>query len=383
MAGLKINALKSNIYMGSIEGSLRQDILDITGFTPGILPFRYLGIPLAAKRLCASDYGKLVDNISTKVSAWPRHSLSYAGKLELIRSVIQGVECFWLSILPVPNCVLDSIHAICRKFVWPTKHPPIAWNNLKAWNRALIAKSLWKIHVGNENLWIRWVNHNYSCFGGVWKWRRHKDASPLIKQILDIREEFIRRLGYEEAASLCLQKWFGNKEGIAHAYQFFVGTTGNWPWKPLLSRTFILPKHRFILWLLAHRKLMTRDRLRFINDRRCVLCELKDEAVDHLFFDCSVTNTIWKSVRHWLDMKKIMGSPTAILRAFRRQYRGTSMLTRMRITALAATVYHVWNMRNRVMFDQEKFCCQDIVMKIKIHTYRSIPEAFEVASEYA
>lgn len=100
------------------------------------------------------DYSRLVDAISAKISSWPKHSLSYSGKIELIRAVFQGVECYRLSILPLPKCIIDKIYRLCRKFVWSTKHSPIAWEmfhksiedggyglkNLKAWNQALIAK---------------------------------------------------------------------------------------------------------------------------------------------------------------------------------------------------------------------------------------------------
>lgn len=103
MAGLRVNLLKSNVYLACMDDYLRQDILNVTGFTSGVLPFRYLGIPLASSKLRTSDYSLLVDVIRSKISVWPRHTLSYAGKVELLRSMVQGVECFWLSILPLPS----------------------------------------------------------------------------------------------------------------------------------------------------------------------------------------------------------------------------------------------------------------------------------------
>lgn len=102
--------------------------MDVTGFAHGVLPFCYLGIPLAYVKLSTSDYSSLVDAISLKISKWPRNTLSYAGKVKLVRSVVQGVECFWLSILPLPSNIIDKIYYLCRKFIWSTKHPPIAWS---------------------------------------------------------------------------------------------------------------------------------------------------------------------------------------------------------------------------------------------------------------
>ncbi|XP_073310971.1 uncharacterized protein [Primulina huaijiensis] len=230
MAGLRMNSLKSNIFMASIDEYNKQDILNITGFSIGTLPFRYLGIPIAAKRLCAVDYTDLIDNSG----------------------------------------------------------------------------------------------------------------------------------------------------GLSIAYHYFVGSKGVWPWKPLLAKSCILPKHRFVLWLIAHSKLMTRDRMGFLPDRSCVLCKDDLETVHHLFFSCKISKIIWNNVCNWLDMRKNMATPNSILTAFRNNYKGTSTLAKMRITALSATVYQVWNLRNRVIFDNETPNVDAIFMKIKIHTYRCVPEATNV-----
>ncbi|XP_073060298.1 uncharacterized protein [Primulina eburnea] len=117
MAWLRVNLLKSNRYMASIDGYVRQQILELTGFSAGNLPVCYLGVPLAARRLRFSDYDILVDALTAKINSWPRHSLSYAEKIELIRSILQGMECFWFSILPIPNGMIDVIKALCKKFV--------------------------------------------------------------------------------------------------------------------------------------------------------------------------------------------------------------------------------------------------------------------------
>ncbi|XP_073307023.1 uncharacterized protein [Primulina huaijiensis] len=378
--------------MAGIDESTKHDIVRISGFTQGTLPFRYLGIPLAAKQLKSSDYCKIVDAIAAKINSWPRNSLSYAGKLELIRSVIQGIECFWLSILTVPNCVIDSIHSLCRKFVWPSKRPPIAWEtlckplsdgglglkNLRAWNLALIAKTLWKIHLRKDSLWIKWVNYFYSSFGDIWKWRWHKDDSPLIKQILSIRDVLIQRMCSVEDATGILHSWFHDMKGLNRAYIWFANSVGRWPWKPLINRPFILPKHKVTLWLMAHSKLLTRDRLPFATDNSCVLCNSHLESINHLFFECSFSAAIWIEVREWLGMRKIMGSPAAILRAFRTCYRGNSMLSRMRITALASTIYCIWNARNKKMFDDDTQQTDDLVRRVKINVFRCIPSSIDV-----
>ncbi|XP_073275451.1 uncharacterized protein [Primulina huaijiensis] len=288
--------------------------------------------------------------------------------------------------------IIDSIYSLCRNFVWTSKHPPIAWaslckpiesgglglKNLKAWNKALLAKTLWNIHMKKDCLWIKWVNHVYNHSPNVWCWEWKSEQSPLIKQIIAIRDEILHAHGSVQAAVTALAHWFGSMKGLSKAYNFFVGSWNGWPWKPLISKSCILPKHKFVLWLVAHRKLLTRDRLPYLSDKSCALCRLKDESVNHLFFECPTSKTIWSNVRSWLGMRKIMSSPSAVLTAFRGVYRGSSFLNKMRCVALAATVYHIWSIRNRLIFDNEAPNIQGVILKIKVQVFRSVPCAAEV-----
>ncbi|KAL0421046.1 UNVERIFIED_CONTAM: putative mitochondrial protein [Sesamum latifolium] len=100
VSGLDVNASKSSIFTAGIVNYELDGILARTEFTRGEMPMRYLGIPLAAQRLLVSDYSPLVDRIANCISKWTAKSLSFAGHLELISSVIQGVECFLASMFP-------------------------------------------------------------------------------------------------------------------------------------------------------------------------------------------------------------------------------------------------------------------------------------------
>lgn len=66
MARLRVNQMKSSIYMARIDMQLKQAILDLSGFSSGHLPFRYLGIPLASSKLRTSYYSLLLDAVANK-----------------------------------------------------------------------------------------------------------------------------------------------------------------------------------------------------------------------------------------------------------------------------------------------------------------------------
>ncbi|GFY96656.1 hypothetical protein Acr_11g0009620 [Actinidia rufa] len=60
-------------------------------------------------------------------------TLSYAGRCELIKSILQGVECFWLASLPIPAGRGDDV---CL----PKMEGGLGLKNLEAWNVALLSK---------------------------------------------------------------------------------------------------------------------------------------------------------------------------------------------------------------------------------------------------
>ena len=81
-------------------------------------PFRYLGVPILSSRLNVCHYAPLLSKITGLIQGWSKKSLSYAGKLELIRAVIQGIVNFWMKIFPLSQSVLDRINASCCNFLW-------------------------------------------------------------------------------------------------------------------------------------------------------------------------------------------------------------------------------------------------------------------------
>ncbi|XP_073294463.1 uncharacterized protein [Primulina huaijiensis] len=307
MAGLRMNISKSNVYLESVSDMVKQEIIEITGFANGDLPFRYLGIPLASKQLRASDYSLLVDAISKKISYWPVIHYLMQGSLSLSDQLSRHQPIAWVS--------------LCK----PLEAGGFGLKNLRAWNKALIAKTLWNIHNKKDSLWIKWVSHEYGKFNNVWNWSWKKDKSPLIKQILNIREELITIHGSVVDTTLALQKWFGCSKGLSRSYDCFVGRWNRWPWKPLISMMCIVPKHR----------------MTYLSDRSCVLCNIEEESLNHLFFECTKAQYISSHIRSWLGMNKRMGSPAAVLNAFRGVYRGNSGLNKKHCVALAATVYHI------------------------------------------
>lgn len=79
------------------------------------------------------------------------------------------------------------------------------------------------------------------------------------------------------------------------------------PWKSIVLQTSIHPRFKFILWLAAHERLATVDRLNKIGvhvPQDCAFCKATIETLEHLFFECSVTTRVWTRLLVWLGMKR-------------------------------------------------------------------------------
>jgi hypothetical protein len=117
-SGLVINAAKSSIFFVGVSEDIKQAILNLSQFIEGSFPFKYLGVPLSPHRLLASQFSPLIHRLESTIQSWMGKFLSYAGRLELIKSVLHGMVQFWISIFPIPVVVINKITSLCRNFLW-------------------------------------------------------------------------------------------------------------------------------------------------------------------------------------------------------------------------------------------------------------------------
>jgi len=85
-SGLVISAAKSSVYFGSVGVDLKQVILHDTGFSEGIFPFKYLGVPLSPHTLLASQLSPLLHKLEVAVQSWAGVAMSWSHKLIILAS---------------------------------------------------------------------------------------------------------------------------------------------------------------------------------------------------------------------------------------------------------------------------------------------------------
>lgn len=174
MSGLTMKLDKACIYFGGVSHAHKSQILDFLYVVEGSLPLK-------------QEYLLLLKHITDRVTAWCSKLLSFAGKLELIKSVICSICNYWSAIFVFPKCVLREIESICKKFLWSSRLDgaqkyPVAWDtvcrpkqsgglglrSLLHANMTLMLKLFWNVANKKDVLWIWWIHARYIKENNVW-----------------------------------------------------------------------------------------------------------------------------------------------------------------------------------------------------------------------
>ena len=384
-SGLDINTSKSSIYFGGVAVSLKQAILLDTGFSEGSFPFRYLGVPLSPHRLLASQFSPLLHKLEAAIQAWVGKHLSYAGRLELIKSVLYGMVQFWVSIFPMPCAVIMQITCLCRNFLWTgdicrSKSALVAWKtvclpkkegglgllNIQISNNSFIAKQLWNIHQKQDSIWIRWIHHYYLHANSIWNVQIHKASSPLWKSIILLKNQLVQSYGSHLLVIDLMADWERREGGFTYnAYASLRPRNPAVPWEKIVWEPWSLPRCNFILWLAMLGKLRTRDRLRFIpTDTFCTFCSQEEESHGHLFFGCTWTSSLWNKIKAWLKLNRCMATLKSAVRGL--TSRKKSLEASMRRASLSLIVYLIWEERNKRIFEGKSTLPDFVFRKFQI-----------------
>ncbi|XP_059302025.1 uncharacterized protein LOC132053954 [Lycium ferocissimum] len=284
--GPKANMSNSQVYFGGgVTPEKVNEILDVLGFEKGDLPFRYLRVSLSTKRLTIQQCKPLVEKITARITNWMARELSYAGRLQLIRAVLFGVQAYWSQLFLLPQKVINLIEAACRSYLWSgeaviTKRALVAWERvclpkgaggmnviqLKTWNQAALCKLLWALSQSKQKLWIAWIHTYYIKTQLLENMESPKQASWMVRKIFNMRKYWSQ----QDIRNQVVQK---GKFKITKAYRNLRGTVCQVPWKNLTCYNVAEPKHVFILWVALHSKLGTKDRLiqwGLTMDEKCV-----------------------------------------------------------------------------------------------------------------
>ncbi|KAI5447068.1 hypothetical protein KIW84_014786 [Lathyrus oleraceus] len=132
---LSVNPAKFKVYFTNVDLQTKQEIQDMTKFTEGPLPFRYLGVSLTSKKLSIINVSLLLIKLLLGLDTGSAKLLRFAGKSQLIKSVLFDVINFWMQCIPLPKKIIQNIEVVCRSFLWTrgetiSRKSHVAWHNV-------------------------------------------------------------------------------------------------------------------------------------------------------------------------------------------------------------------------------------------------------------
>lgn len=179
LSGLKINFLKSEVFC--LGKAVEQSDMYSEIFTCqlGVLPMKYLGIPIDQTSLQNKHWKFLEDKIEKKMSGWQGKVLSIGGRTVLLNACLSSVPFYMLSFYRLPKGVCKRLDYFRSRLLWQEdqgtrKYHLVNWQavctpkelgglgvlDLDMMNVSLLCKWLWKLE-NTDGAWQRILRKKY------------------------------------------------------------------------------------------------------------------------------------------------------------------------------------------------------------------------------
>jgi hypothetical protein len=146
---------------------------------------KYLGLPSMIGRSKKAIFNFIKDRVWKKINSWSSKCLSKAGREVLIKSVLQSIPTYFMSLFTLPSSLCDEIEKMMNSFWWdhnssnsrglhwlswerlstPKAFGGMGFKSLKAFNMAMVGKQTWKLDSNLDSLIICLLKAKYFSIG--------------------------------------------------------------------------------------------------------------------------------------------------------------------------------------------------------------------------
>lgn len=124
----------------------------------------------------------VIEKCEKKLSRWKCQYLSFAGRLTLIKSVLDNsMLTYMMSPFPIPVGVTQRLDNIRRKFLWQGNKEKKVYNLIK-WKEVILSKVQGGLGIRNLK------NHN-KALRLKWLWRYSQDPETLRSKVIKAKYE--------------------------------------------------------------------------------------------------------------------------------------------------------------------------------------------------
>lgn len=225
-SGMIPNPDKSLCFFGNVNSTVQEFALNLTGFTRGTLPVKYLGLPLTSNKITARHCEPLINRICSRIEHWTSRHISQAGRVQLINAILFSIQGYWAMFLFLPKCVLKKLQSIMSRFLWrgnfsgpcqfkvawtecclPKLEGGLGFHDLHKWNMSAIIFQLWRIITKANSVWVDWVNACMLRRNSFWTMNIPSKCSWSLRKIFKAREFAIRYITYRVGANSDFSLW--------------------------------------------------------------------------------------------------------------------------------------------------------------------------------
>ncbi|GKC63795.1 putative RNA-directed DNA polymerase [Tanacetum coccineum] len=147
VSGLRINYNRSKLYgvgvndreIGEMARWMRCRVADF--------PFTYLGLPIGENMRRVGAWNPVVDKFKKRLSEWKAKTMSFGGRLTLVKSVLGSLPLYYFLMLRVPSSVLKNLERIRKIFFWggAGERKKLSWVK---WDMLLVAHGVGGLNIG-------------------------------------------------------------------------------------------------------------------------------------------------------------------------------------------------------------------------------------------
>ncbi|XP_013607844.1 PREDICTED: uncharacterized protein LOC106314527 [Brassica oleracea var. oleracea] len=219
MSGLQINASKSSIFCCWSEQPLAYSCCE-----------------------CERSKGRYLAYTLSR-------ALSFAGRLQLIKTVITSTVNFWSSAFLLPKGCLDTIESMCSAFLWSgspivTHKAKVAWEDvcypkedgglglrwLRDTSRVFALRLIWLLFTQTGSFWVAWTKEYLLKHGSYWDEREGSLGSWVWRKLLKLQSFAFDFFRYEinngRSTFFWLDNWLGTGRILDETGEIGIGYLG-------------------------------------------------------------------------------------------------------------------------------------------------------------
>ena len=236
-SGQAINLQKSELFCSrNTPDNLKNLIATTLGVRQVLGTGKYLGLPSMIERSKHETFKFIKDRIWSKINSWSSRCLSQAGREILIKSVLQSIPSYVMSVFLLPRSLIDEIEKMLNSFWWghnsansrglhwmswerlsiPKSFGGMGFKSFKAFNMAMVGKQAWKLVSDPESLVTRLLKAKYFPQGDYFGAGIGHNPSYVWRSIWSVKDVIRRGLhwciGTGERIPVCDHPWLFNAE---------------------------------------------------------------------------------------------------------------------------------------------------------------------------